>query len=227
MKKFAIIVAGGNGTRMNNATPKQFLLLKGKPVLFYAINTFLETYDDCKVILVLPEEHVGVGQEIIDAFFDYERIQIVVGGRTRFHSVQNGLAMVDDEDSVIFVHDAVRPLLTASLINNCYDAVSQFGTAIPVIDCKDSVRIVTENGNEAVERTTIKLVQTPQAFHGKILLPAFFGIDYKDKFTDEASVVEAFGLKVILVNGEQTNIKITNPADLLIAELIMTNAANA
>ena len=227
MKKFAIIVAGGNGTRMNNATPKQFLLLKGKPVLFYAINTFLETYDDCKVILVLPEEHVGVGQEIIDAFFDYERIQIVVGGRTRFHSVQNGLALVDDEDSVIFVHDAVRPLLTASLINNCYDAVSQFGTAIPVIDCKDSVRIVTENGNEAVERTTIKLVQTPQAFHGKILLPAFFGIDYKDKFTDEASVVEAFGLKVILVNGEQTNIKITNPADLLIAELIMTNAANA
>ena len=227
MKKFAIIVAGGSGTRMNNATPKQFLLLKGKPVLFYAINTFLETYDDCKVILVLPEEHVGVGQEIIDAFFDYERIQIVVGGRTRFHSVQNGLALVDDEDSVIFVHDAVRPLLTASLINNCYDAVSQFGTAIPVIDCKDSVRIITENGNEAVERTTIKLVQTPQAFHGKILLPAFFGIDYKDKFTDEASVVEAFGLKVILVNGEQTNIKITNPADLLIAELIMTNAANA
>ena len=227
MKKFAIIVAGGNGTRMNNATPKQFLLLKGKPVLFYAINTFLETYDDCKVILVLPEEHVGVGQEIIDAFFDYKRIQIVVGGRTRFHSVQNGLALVDNEDSVIFVHDAVRPLLTASLINNCYDAVSQFGTAIPVIDCKDSVRIVTENGNEAVERTTIKLVQTPQAFHGKILLPAFFGIDYKDKFTDEASVVEAFGLKVILVNGEQTNIKITNPADLLIAELIMTNAANA
>ena len=227
MKKFAIIVAGGNGTRMNNATPKQFLLLKGKPVLFYAINTFLETYDDCKVILVLPEEHVGVGQEIIDAFFDYERIQIVVGGRTRFHSVQNGLALVDNEDSVIFVHDAVRPLLTASLINNCYDAVSQFGTAIPVIDCKDSVRIVTENGNEAVERTTIKLVQTPQAFHGKILLPAFFGIDYKDKFTDEASVVEAFGLKVILVNGEQTNIKITNPADLLIAELIMSNVANA
>ncbi len=224
MKKFAIIVAGGNGTRMNNTTPKQFLLLKGKPVLFYAINTFLQTYNDCKVILVLPEEHVGVGQEIIDAFFDYQRIQIVVGGRTRFHSVQNGLAMVDDEDSIIFVHDAVRPLLTASLIQKCYDAVSEFGTAIPVIDCKDSVRIITESGNEAIERSTIKLVQTPQAFHGKILLPAFFGIDYKDKFTDEASVVEAFGLKVSLVEGEEENIKITNPADLLIAESIMINA---
>ena len=226
MKKFAIIVAGGNGTRMNNTTPKQFLLLKGKPVLFYAINTFLQTYNDCKVILVLPEEHVGVGQEIIDAFFDYERIQIVVGGRTRFHSVQNGLAMVDDEDSIIFVHDAVRPLLTASLIQKCYDAVLEFGTAIPVIDCKDSVRIITESGNEAIERSTIKLVQTPQAFHGKILLSAFFGIDYKDKFTDEASVVEAFGLKVSLVEGEEENIKITNPADLLIAESIMSNAKN-
>ena len=221
MKKFAIIVAGGNGTRMNNVTPKQFLLLKGKPVLFYAINTFLKTYDDCKIILVLPEEHVGVGQEIIDAFFDYKSIEIVIGGRTRFHSVQNGLALVDKEDSVIFVHDAVRPLLSGSLINRCYDSVLEYGTAIPVVDCKDSVRIINENGNEAVERSTIKLVQTPQAFHGKILLPSFFGIDYKDKFTDEASVVEAFGLKVSLVEGEEENIKITKTTDLLIAEAIL------
>ena len=221
MKKYAIIVAGGNGTRMNTTTPKQFLLLNGKPVLFYAINTFLKTYDDCKVILVLPEEHVGVGQEIIDGFFDYNRIQIVVGGRTRFHSVQNGLAVIDEEDCVIFVHDAVRPLLSVALINRCYDAVSEFGTAIPVINCKDSVRIVLQDGNEAVERNTIKLVQTPQTFHGKILLPAFFGIDYKDKFTDEASVVEAFGLKVTLVDGEDENIKITKATDLLIAEAIL------
>ena len=221
MKKFAIIVAGGTGTRMNNVTPKQFLLLKSKPVLFYAINTFLETYEDCKIILVLPEEHVGVGQEIIDAFFDYKSIEIVIGGRTRFHSVQNGLALVDEEDSVIFVHDAVRPLLSSSLINRCYDSVLEYGTAIPVVDCKDSIRVINENGNEVVERSTIKLVQTPQAFHGKILLPSFFGIDYKDKFTDEASVVEAFGLKVSLVEGEEENIKITKTTDLLIAEAIL------
>ncbi len=226
MKKFAIIVAGGAGTRMNNITPKQFLLLKGKPVLFYAINTFLETYDDCKIILVLPEEHIGVGQEIIDAFFDYKSIQIVIGGRTRFHSVQNGLALVDVEDSVIFVHDAVRPLLSGNLIKRCYDSVLEYGTAIPVIDCKDSVRVINENGNEAVERSTIKLVQTPQAFHGKILLPSFFGIDYKDKFTDEASVVEAFGLKVSLVEGDDENIKITKTTDLLIAEAIISSREN-
>ena len=223
MKKFAVIVAGGTGSRMNNTTPKQFLLLKGKPVLYYTIHSFLQAYDDLQIILVLPEEHVAAGQEIIDAFFNYDRIQITIGGRTRFHSVQNGLALVDEEDSVIFVHDAVRPLLTASLINRCYDAVSEFGTAIPVVDCKDSVRIITENGNEAVDRSIIKLVQTPQAFHGKILLPSFFGIDYKDKFTDEASVVEAFGLKVLLVEGEEQNIKITRPEDLLIAESILGN----
>ena len=226
MKKFAIIVAGGAGTRMNNITPKQFLLLKGKPVLFYAINTFLEIYDDCKIILVLPEEHVGVGQELIDAFFDYKKIQIVIGGRTRFHSVQNALKIVNEEDSVIFVHDAVRPLLSSNLINRCYNSVLEFGTAIPVVDCKDSVRIINENGNETVERSTIKLVQTPQAFHSKILLPSFLGIDYKDKFTDEASVVEAFGLKVSLVEGEEENIKITKATDLFFAEAILKIRGN-
>lgn len=221
MKKFAIIVAGGNGSRMNNSTPKQFLLLKSKPVLFYAINIFLIAFIDCKIILVLPEEHVGVGQEIIDAFFDYKSIQIVIGGRTRFHSVQNGLALVDEEDSVVFVHDAVRPLLSRNLIDRCYNSVLEFGTAIPVVDCKDSVRVVTENSNETIDRTILKLVQTPQAFHGKIIIPSFFGIDYKDKFTDEASVVEAFGLKVALVDGDEENIKITKATDLFIAEAIL------
>lgn len=224
MKKYVIIVAGGNGSRMNSNIPKQFLFLNGKPILYYAINTFLQTFDDCKIILVLPEEHIAAGQEIIDAFFDYNRIEIVIGGRTRFHSVQNGLAKVDDEESVIFVHDAVRPMVSSVLLYRCLAAVIESGTAIPVIDCKDSVRIINENGNEAIERSSIKLVQTPQAFHGKILLPAF-NIDYKEKFTDEASVVEAFGLKVSLVEGEEENIKITKPTDLIIAESILTAKA--
>ncbi len=222
MKKYAIIVAGGNGSRMNNSIPKQFLILKGKPVLYYSIHAFLETFSDCKIILVLPEEHVAVGQEIIDAFFDKNSIQIVIGGRTRFHSVQNGLGLVDDEDSVVFVHDAVRPLLSSELIMRCFTCVIENGTAIPVVDSKDSVRIMIEDGNEAIERNKIKLVQTPQAFHGKILLPAY-RIDYKDKFTDEATVVEAFGLKVSLVEGDEDNIKITKPTDMLFAESIFNN----
>jgi 2-C-methyl-D-erythritol 4-phosphate cytidylyltransferase len=221
MKKYAVIVAGGSGSRMNSDIPKQFLLLKGKPVLYYAIHTFLETFTDCKIILVLPEEHIGVGQEMIDAFFDYNKIQIIVGGRTRFHSVQNGLALVDEEDSIIFVHDAVRPMLSSALILRCYASVLETGSAIPVIPCKDSIRIITEEGNEAVDRNNFVLVQTPQAFHGKILLPAF-NIDYKDKFTDEASVVEAFGLKISLVDGEEKNIKITQPTDLIFAEAMFS-----
>ena len=222
MKKYAVIVAGGAGTRMNSAVPKQFLMLKGKPVLYYCIQAFLTAYEDCKIILVLPEEHIAAGQEIIDAFFDYNRIQIAIGGRTRFHSVQSGLALIEDEDSVIFVHDAVRSLISIDLIKRCYDAVSEFGSAIPVIDCKDSVRIILEDGNEVMDRNIIKLVQTPQAFHGKILLPAY-RIDYKDKFTDEATVAEAFGLKVTLVQGDENNIKITNAVDLLIAESILNS----
>lgn len=219
MNKYAVIVAGGNGSRMNSALPKQFLLLKNKPVLYYSIHAFLTAYVDMKIILVLPEEHVAAGQEIIDAWFDYKRIKITVGGRTRFHSVQNGLQLID-EDCIVLVHDAVRCLISTSLIHRCYEAALEFGAAIPVVDCKDSVRFVSAHGNEALERRNIKLVQTPQAFLSTILLPAF-NIDYKDKFTDEATVVEAFGMKVHLVDGEENNIKITQPQDLLLAEKIL------
>lgn len=219
MRKYAVIVAGGNGSRMNSILPKQFLLLNGKPVLFYTINTFLKAFDDLQIILVLPEEHLAAGQEIIDAFFDYDRIQIMAGGRTRFHSVQNGLELVKEE-SIVMVHDGVRCLLSTHLVHRCYSAAIEYGSAIPVIGSKDSVRVLTADGNEAVDRNCIKLVQTPQTFHSKILLPAY-KIDYKDKFTDEATVVEAFGLKVYLVEGEEDNIKITRPADIDIAERIV------
>lgn len=221
MKKIAVIVAGGTGTRMNSNIPKQFLLLKNKPVLFYTIDIFLKSYADMQIILVLPDEHVAAGQEIIDAFFDYDRIKITTGGRTRFHSVQNGLSLIEEE-SIVFVHDAVRCLLTADLIKRCYYAAIEHGCAIPVIDCKDSVRIITGEENAAIERDNVKLVQTPQTFHSKIILPAF-NIDYKDKFTDEATVAEAFGLKMHLLPGEENNIKITRPADLLLAESLIAS----
>ncbi|HEX2682530.1 MAG TPA: 2-C-methyl-D-erythritol 4-phosphate cytidylyltransferase, partial [Ferruginibacter sp.] len=163
-------------------------------------------------------------QEIIDAFFDYRRIQIAVGGRTRFHSVQHGLQLVNDE-CIVFVHDAVRCLVSIELIRRCYDEALENGSAIPVVDCKDSVRIITGVDNEALERSAIKLVQTPQTFHSKIILPAY-QIDYKDKFTDEATVVEAFGLKVKLVEGDENNLKITRPIDLLIADQLLGENSN-
>lgn len=215
MKKYAVIVAGGSGSRMNSNIPKQFLLIKNKPLLFYTIDVFFKVYDDLEIILVLPEEHISKGQEIIDAWFDNSRISICSGGRTRFHSVQNGLSLIKEE-SIIFVHDGVRCLLTKDLVVRCYTEAEKSGSAIPVITSKDSVRLLTDEGHIALDRNIVKLVQTPQTFHSKVLLAAF-KIDYKDKFTDEATVVEAFGIKVNLIEGEENNIKITTPPDIMLA----------
>jgi 2-C-methyl-D-erythritol 4-phosphate cytidylyltransferase len=182
MKKIALIVAGGKGSRMNNDIPKQFLLLKNKPVLYYTLKAFTDAYEDIEIILVLPEEHIGKGQEIIDGYFDHSRIRITAGGRTRFHSVQNGLALISEE-SIIFVHDGVRCLVTDNLIKRSYETAVEFGTAVPAVDCIDSVRLLTVNGNKIVDRNKLKIIQTPQTFHSKILLPAY-KIDYKYKFTE-------------------------------------------
>ncbi|HZH64067.1 MAG TPA: 2-C-methyl-D-erythritol 4-phosphate cytidylyltransferase [Flavisolibacter sp.] len=221
MTKYAIIVAGGSGNRMGSAVPKQFLLLHHKPVLYYTIKTFLEAYDDMNLVLVLPEEYADLGREIIDAYFDYNRIQITSGGETRFHSVQNGLRLVHG-DAIIFVHDAVRCLVSTGLIQRCYQHALQMGSAVPVTMAKDSVRLLNEelNDNEVIDRNKIVLVQTPQTFHSRILQPAF-EIDFKERFTDEATVVEAYGLKISLIEGEENNIKITRPIDLLIAEKLL------
>ena len=215
MKKVAVIVAGGSGTRMQSEQPKQFIPLHGKPILYYTLKAFLEAYADMSVILVLPEEHIGVGQEIIDAFFDYRRIRITAGGRTRFHSVQNGLRLIGEE-CMVFVHDGVRCCLSTDLIHRCYEAAMQEGSAIPAMPCTDSMRKVNEEGSEAIDRSQLRVIQTPQTFHSKLLLPAF-EIDYKDWFTDEATVVEAFGLNVNLIEGEDRNLKVTRPADLVMA----------
>lgn len=221
LDKYAIIVAGGTGTRMGASIPKQFLLIQEKPVLYYTIDTFLKSFPDLKIILVLPEGFIEMGKEVIDAFFDYSRIQITAGGETRFHSVQNGLKLVE-EDSIVFVHDAVRCLVSVKLIQRCYENALNIGSAVPVVYGKDSFRLLNEeaNDNTALDRTKVVLVQTPQTFHSKIILPAF-EIDYKERFTDEATVVEAFGLKIHLVEGEETNIKITNQIDMIVAEQIM------
>lgn len=221
MQKYAVIVAGGTGTRMGSAIPKQFLMLHDKPVLYYTIRTFLNAFDDLRIVLVLPEEYIDMGREIIDAYFDNDRVQITAGGETRFHSVQNGLRLVS-KDAVVFVHDAVRCLVTTDLIHRCYENALETGSAVPAIRVRDSVRLLNEeeNTNEVMDRSRVVLVQTPQTFHSRILLPAF-EIDYKERFTDEATVVEAFGLKVSLVPGDETNIKITRPVDLLIAESIL------
>ena len=216
MKKFAVIVAGGAGTRMKNSTPKQFLFLHGQPLLWYTIQAFLQAYDDIHIILVLPAVHIH--SEMVQALLN-ERVTTTAGGETRFHSVRNGVSMIEEE-SIIFVHDGVRCLVSTELIHRCYNAALEVGSAIPVVPIKESVRLLNEEDSEAIDRNRVVTVQTPQTFHSRILLPAF-DIDYKERFTDEATVVETYGLRISLVLGEEHNIKITRPMDLLIAEALL------
>jgi len=215
MKKIAVIVAGGSGKRMGNTVPKQFLLLRQKPVLWYTIDTFLRAYADMQVVLVLPQEHVNKGRQIID-MFPGRNITLTVGGETRFHSVGRGLRLVQDE-AVIFVHDGVRCLISVPLIQRCYNQTIEKGSAIPAVAATDSIRIVNGNTHCVEDRQHVRIIQTPQTFLSSIILPAFQQ-QYSEAFTDEATVVEAHGTPVFLAEGEYDNIKITRPVDLMIAE---------
>lgn len=219
MKKYAVIVAGGSGKRMGNIIPKQFLLLKGKPVLWYTLDTFLRAYNDIHIILVLPDQHIQKGKAIIESFKEEGRVKIIAGGDTRFHSVQCGLKEIKDE-SVVFVHDAVRCLVSVPLIHRCYKNAVEHGSAIPAVAATDSIRIINHTHHTVAKREDVRIIQTPQTFLSKILLPAFKQ-DYSEAFTDEATVVEAFGTRVYLTEGEYDNIKITRPVDMMIAERIL------
>lgn len=215
MKRYAVIVAGGSGTRMGHQLPKQFLQIHGRPLIWYTLTVFLEAYHDLEIILVLPAAHVRTGAVILKDFGLEARVRILVGGETRFDSVRAGLALVTGP-SIVFVHDGVRCLLTQSLIHRCYETALEFGSAIPCIDSRDSVRLITENESHALDRSTIKLVQTPQTFHSEWLLPAYAAAR-GSSYTDDAAVVEAMDHKLHLVEGETDNIKITTPADLILA----------
>ena len=219
MKKYAVIVAGGSGTRMGNVIPKQFLLLKGKPLLWYTIDSFLRAFEDIQIILVLPNDHFIKGEKITSQLNAENKIIIVAGGNTRFDSVKEGLKLVK-EKSVVFVHDGVRCLISVPLIKRCYTQALEKGSAIPAVAATDSIRILKNGSHEVKDRQQVRIIQTPQTFLSDILLPAFER-EFDESFTDEATVVEASGKEIFLTEGEYDNIKITRPIDLLIAEKIM------
>ena len=219
MKKFAIIAAAGSGSRMNSPTPKQFLLLAGRPVLWYTISTFLDAYPDLEIILVLPADHIPEGKVLVKSFDSPSRIQLVSGGDTRFHSVKKGLEFIIDP-SIVFVHDGVRCLVTKTLIHRCYEKTLLSGNAVPAISSVDSMRLEKDGGNRPLDRTKVKIIQTPQTFRSELLKKAFEQ-EYQESFTDEASVVERLDVKINLVEGEELNMKITHPSDFAAAEKII------
>jgi 2-C-methyl-D-erythritol 4-phosphate cytidylyltransferase len=222
MRKYAVLVAGGSGSRMKSDLPKQFILLKNKPLLVYTIESFLQVDADINIILVLPEQYLQTGKDIVAQYFNDKEIIITSGGATRFHSVKNGLMQINEE-GIVLVHDAVRSLVSVDLIQRSLNEVIIKKAIIPAISSKDSVRLIEGEKNKSISRDTVMLVQTPQTFFSEDLKKAF-EMEYNDSFTDEASVMEAAGFQIYIIAGDENNIKITLPIDLIIAEKILDNA---
>lgn len=228
MKKYIIVVAGGKGLRMGGDIPKQFLPVKGKPVLMRTLEAF-HAYDaQMELILVLPVDHQPYWKALCEEYHFELPHRIADGGETRFHSVKNGLALVDEElgetegeQSVVGVHDGVRPFVSQQVIAECFAEAAKGKAVVPVIDVVETVRHLTsENGSETVPRSDYKLVQTPQVFPVSLLKRAYEQT-YIPHFTDDASVVEALGCQVTLVAGNRENIKLTTPFDLKVAEALI------
>ena len=220
MKYYAIIVAGGSGARMQSAVPKQFLLLNGLPVLMYTIQAFRQSSVIPDIVLVLPASYHNYWQQLCtDHGFNIPHL-LVAGGETRFHSVKNGLDQIPDNNALIAVHDAVRPLTSQHIIETSYHHAEKHGNAVTAVKSRDSVRQLINHTSVSLLRDQVYLVQTPQTFKASLLRKAYEQ-PYNEKFTDDASVVEQYGIEIQLTEGDHQNIKITFPEDIAIAELLL------
>lgn len=222
-KRYAIIVAGGSGKRFGSELPKQFLPLEGKAVLMHTIERFHKA--GAAIVVVLPAEHQEMWMSMCkECNFPITHI-IANGGSTRFESVRNGLAAIEDlePDDLVAVHDGVRPLVSVEMIDRCYNTAQETGSAIPVVNPNDSIRQVTDDGtSRQLLRSSLRAVQTPQTFIAEWLKGAY-DVEESPLFTDDASVVEAAGHQVTLVDGETTNIKITTPIDMIVAKALVAD----
>ena len=214
-----IIVAGGSGRRMGSSLPKQFMLLSNEPILARSINRIHEALPKAEIVVVLPEAHVAMWQNLA-ARFDVAAHKIALGGSERFHSVKNGIAALSDEVSTIAVHDGVRPLASKILIIMLILEAEKCDAVIPAIAPPDSYRIVEDNASRIINRSKLRIIQTPQVFNADALRKAYEQ-EFSPAFTDDASVAEAAGYAITLCEGERENIKITTPADIIIAEAII------
>ena len=226
---YVIIVAGGKGLRMGSDIPKQFLPIGGKPVLMRTIERFREYAEDLQIILVLPEAQQDYWRQLCEQYHFEVDYLLANGGETRFHSVQNGLALIpDDAQGVVGVHDGVRPFPSIEVIRNCYETARSAKAVIPVIPVVETLRHISLTSHlslltsKTVPRSDYRLVQTPQTFDIQ-LLKAANRQPYNDGFTDDASVVESYGHQITLVEGNRENIKITTPYDITVAEAILTS----
>lgn len=215
MKAYAIIVAGGKGLRMGGEVPKQFLPINGKPILMHTIEVFRKALDGIEIILVLPADQHEYWQKLCQDYNFCPPELIAKGGETRFHSVKNGLAFLpDDEDVVVGIHDGVRPFVSKETIQRCYAAAAGGRAVVPVVPVVETIRQILPDGKSITRpRDEYRLVQTPQTFP-LVMLKKAYEQSYSETFTDDASVVEAMGEEILMVEGNRENIKITTPSDL-------------
>lgn len=223
MTKYAIIVAGGKGARFGSNIPKQFLPLNNIPVLMHTIKRFAQC--NAQIIVALPEAQIQDWNELCKKHSFTIQHTIVAGGTTRFGSVKNALdTILPQEKDLIAVHDGVRPLVSCEIINEAYNTAALIGSAIPAIEVTDTIRELNHDNitSKALLRSSLRAVQTPQTFNASLLKSAY-NVPFSEMFTDDASVVEAYGHQVTLTKGSPNNIKITHSLDLLIAEELLKN----
>ncbi|MEQ8518356.1 MAG: 2-C-methyl-D-erythritol 4-phosphate cytidylyltransferase [Cytophagales bacterium] len=217
---YAIITAGGTGQRMGTGSPKQFIKIGSKPIIVHTIEKFIAFNSSINLILTLPEEYFNSWQEIKNEYLPNLQIALVKGGITRFDSIKNALAIIEDQNGIVAIHDAVRPFLSLKIIDDCYESAKNTGSGVAAISLKDSIRETDKNKSYARDRNNYKLMQTPQTFDIKKIVKAYAQAEDKS-FTDDAGVWENAGFEVNLVEGGRLNIKITYPEDLLLAEAIL------
>ncbi len=222
MKRYAIIVAGGTGTRMGANIPKQFLLLAGKPILMHTLEKFYNPKLKCSIILVLPKDQIEYWAGLIKEYNFTLVHKVVSGGKLRFDSVKNGISSIEEENALVAIHDGVRPLITIELIEKSFSEAEKNKSAVVSVKPKDSLRFIDEKGNKAVVRDNYRVIQTPQTFQLSYLKQGYEK-PYNDLFTDDAAVFESLGFNINLIDGSYSNIKITTPEDLLVAQNIIKN----
>jgi 2-C-methyl-D-erythritol 4-phosphate cytidylyltransferase len=222
---YAIIVAGGSGSRMQSALPKQFIELCGEPVLMHTIRAFNDSAFSPNIIVALHASYHQVWAELCSKHNFTIPHTITTGGETRFHSIKNALDTITDEGALIAIHDAVRPLVSAAIIDEAYTCAANNGTAVTAVKSRDSIRQIRNEVSMSLNRDGIYLVQTPQTFQSALLKKAYEQ-DYREDFTDDASVVEQSGVVITLIDGHYSNIKITFPEDIVIAESLINKKSH-
>lgn len=218
VKNTFIVTAGGIGKRMGTAIPKQFIEICGKPIIIRTLERLLSYDKDAQVIVTLPVDYVDFFKDLLLQFLANQEVSIVVGGEERFHSIKNALNEVKGE--YVWIHDAVRPFVSVDVLESLGEAVLKNKAVIPVIEVKESLRQVLKSESKAVKRSEFRIVQTPQVFESALIQQAYRQ-EYWSEFTDDASVVEANGYEIYLVEGNEKNIKLTNPLDLKLADLLI------